>query len=425
MNYNDAMEYIHNSLKFGIKLGLENMNTLMGLMGDVHKKLRYVHVAGTNGKGSTAAFISEILIKSGYKVGIFTSPYIERFSERIKVNGEEIKNEDIARITESLKKNVDIMVQNGNGNPTEFEIVTAMAFQYFYEMKCDIVVLEVGLGGRLDSTNIIDSSLLSVITTISYDHMDILGDTLSEIAFEKAGIIKKNGDVLLYPASAEIDKVFADTCRKLDAKLSRADFSGIEIKENSIKGQRFSYKSYEDLEISLLGIHQIKNAVMSILACEMLREKGLNISESTIREGLAATKWPGRFEVIKEVPLFVIDGAHNTEGAKALAENIKTYFFGKKIIFIIGVLKDKDYLKIIETVAPFAKRFITVTPKSSRSLSAAELGKIVNTYCKDTIVSGTINEAVEIALKMANEEDIICAFGSLYYIGEIREILRR
>ncbi|MFA6309284.1 MAG: Mur ligase family protein, partial [Clostridia bacterium] len=191
MNYNDAMDYIHNSLKFGIKLGLDNMKTLMSLMGNPHKKLRYVHVAGTNGKGSTVAFINEILIKSGYKVGTYISPYIERFSERIKVNNVEIANDDIARITEFAKKNVGIMLAQGKGNPTEFEIVTAIAFQYFCEMNCDVVVLEVGLGGRFDSTNIIDSPMLSVITTISYDHTDILGNTLSEIAYEKAGIIKK------------------------------------------------------------------------------------------------------------------------------------------------------------------------------------------------------------------------------------------
>jgi dihydrofolate synthase/folylpolyglutamate synthase len=400
------------------------MKTLMSLMGNPHKKLRYVHVAGTNGKGSTVAFISEILLKSGYKVGTFISPYIERFSERIKVNNTEIANDDIARITEFVKKNVNIMLAEGKGNPTEFEIVTAIAFQYFCEMNCDVVVLEVGLGGRFDSTNIIDSPMLSVITTISYDHTDILGNTLSKIAYEKAGIIKKYSDVLLYPQEAEAEKVIFETCTSLSARLVKADFSGIKITEENLKGQSFNYKkNYSNLKISLLGTYQIRNAVMAILACEILGKKGLKIPQSAIKEGLADTKWPGRFEIIHEKPMFIIDGAHNPEGVEAFTENIKMYFPGKKVTFILGVLRDKDYISIIETLAPLAEGFISVTPLSNRSVSADELGRIVNKYCNNTIVSDTINEAVETALTQAKPNDIICALGSLYYIGEIRKIM--
>jgi dihydrofolate synthase / folylpolyglutamate synthase len=423
LNYTEALDYIHNTLKFGIKLGLHNMEVLLGLMGNPHKKLKFVHVAGTNGKGSTVAFISSILIESGYKVGIYTSPYIERFTERMKVNHDEISHDSLIKITEYVKSKVEIMVSNGENHPTEFEIVTAIAFQYFLESSCDIVVLEVGLGGRFDSTNVIGTPLVSVITTISFDHMDILGHTLAEIAYEKAGIIKKNGDVVIYPQEKSVEKVFYESCESNEAKLHSVDFSDIKLANFDIKGQEFSYDNYSDLKISLLGDHQVKNAVIAIKAAEVLINKGFNITMNSLRNGLLKAKWNGRFEIINLQPVFIIDGAHNQEGAAVLVDSLNKYFPDKRKIFIVGVLKDKDYKAVIKSVMPIASQFIVITPESPRALKASELAIIIEDYCKNVLISDTIEEAIRVSLEMASETDVICAFGSFTHIGIIRETL--
>jgi dihydrofolate synthase/folylpolyglutamate synthase len=420
MNYKEALEYIHGTRKFGCKLGLENIKTLLGMLENPHEKLKYVHVAGTNGKGSTVAFISNILIESGYRTGVFISPYIERFTERIRVNREEIPREDLARITEVVKEKVDEMLNKGLFHPTEFEIVTAIAFQYYYEMKCDIVVLEVGLGGRFDSTNVINTPLVSVITSVSYDHMNILGNTLSQIAFEKAGIIKNNSDVILYPQEIEVEKVIESACNQRNSSLHKVKFSDIQPIDYSIEGQTFNYGLHENLKIKLLGGHQLKNAVVALETCKLLNLKGLKITDETIRKGLEETNWPGRMEVICKNPLVLIDGAHNIDGVKVLAENISTYFSSKKKIFIIGVLKDKEYKAMIEVIAPVADKIITVTPLSERALSAVELADIIKPYCKDVLVSDTIENGIMTAIQIYSNDGIICAFGSLYYIGEVR-----
>lgn len=420
MNYDEAINYIHDTLKFGSKLGLHNITRLLELMGNPHKKLKYVHVAGTNGKGSTVAFISSILIESGCKVGIFTSPFIQRFSERIKINHTEISAEDLARITGLVKEKVEIMIGQGYNHPTEFEIVTAIAFQHYFECRCDIVVLEVGLGGRFDSTNVIDTPELAVITTISYDHMDRLGNTLPEIAFEKAGIIKGKGDVTVYPQENEVEAVFEKICLEREARLHKVDFSRLKLVEWDIEGQLFDYNGYKALRIALLGEHQTQNASVAVRASEILREKGFAVTEASIRKGLANARWPGRLEVINRSPVFLIDGAHNAEGAKALYGALNTYFPEKRITFILGVLRDKEYRSMIEAVVPVAHRFIAITPKSDRALPATELAKILQGYCKNVVVSDTIEEAIRTSLQFSDGDDVICAFGSLYYIGGIR-----
>lgn len=423
MNYEQALEYIHGTLKFGIKLGLDNIRELLKLMDNPHQKLKYVHVAGTNGKGSTVAFISSILEESGYKVGVYTSPYIERFTERIRINGDEISKKDLARITLYVKEKVEMMVSKGGNHPTEFEIVTAIAFQYFYEMCCDIVVLEVGLGGRFDSTNVIENPLVSVITTISYDHMAQLGDTLSKIAFEKAGIIKNGTDVVLYPQVAQADRVFEDVCKEREAQLHRLSFDAINIKNFSIEGQEFDYGEFKSLEIRLLGEHQVKNAVVALEAVRILSQKGYSTCENSIRKGLLQAKWPGRLEVLKIEPIFLIDGAHNPEGVQTLFRFLKTYFPQKKIVFIIGILKDKDYKAMVEECASLAEYIIAVTPNSERALPAGELAQSLEYYCKNVLISDTIVNAVEKSLEITPKDGLICAFGSLYYVGEVRSTL--
>lgn len=422
MDYHEALEYIHGTQKFGWKFGLENIRNLLELMDNPHKKLKFVHVGGTNGKGSTVSFISSMLIEAGYKVGIYTSPYLVRFTERIKINDEEIDEDELAAITGVVREKVGIMLDRGDNHPTEFEIVTAIAFQYFHEKGCDIVVLEVGLGGRLDSTNVIDTPLVSVITTISYDHMNILGNTLEEIAGEKAGIIKADGRVVLYPQLPETEKVFENACREKNAVLYEVDFSRLKLKSFGVDGQVFDYENYTNLKISLLGEHQIKNAAVAIKTIGVLEDGGYKIGASAVRKGLLNAKWPGRLEIINRDPVVIIDGAHNAEGAKALSRSLELYFPGREKTFIIGVLKDKDFIPMIEAVAPIAERFVTVTPNSERAISAKELAIIIKSYCKNVQVSDTIEEAIEKSMSLSPPGGIICAFGSLYYIGGIREI---
>jgi len=425
MDYQEALNYIHGTLKFGWKLGLHNIGALLELMENPHKKLKYVHVAGTNGKGSTVAFISSILMESGYKVGIYTSPYLERFTERIKINNTEISENDLSRITELVKQKVDIMIGRGENHPTEFEIITAIAFQYYYENNCDIVVLEVGLGGRFDSTNIIDTPEVAVITTINYDHMSILGNTLEEIAFEKAGIIKKDGDVVLYPQIDAIDRLFDSICVERNARLHRVDYGTLKLITFGIEGQEFDYSGFKSLRISLLGEHQIRNAAVALEACKLLTEKGFKISESAIRQGLKNARWPGRLEIVNKSPLFLIDGGHNSEGAKTLCEALNKYFPEAKKVFIIGVLRDKDYKTMVEAIVPIADQVITVTPESDRALPAEELAIFIKSYCKSVIASDKIEDAIETSLKVSTLDSVICAFGSLFYIGKVREYFEK
>ena len=341
MNYDEALEYIHGTLKFGSKLGLHNIGALLGLMGEPHKKLKFVHIAGTNGKGSTSAYISSILTEAGYRTGLFTSPFIQRFTERIRIGDDEISQVELAEITSFVKSCVDRMIAMGESHPTEFEIVTAIALEYFYREKCDIVVLEVGLGGRFDSTNIIDTPEVAVIATINYDHTDRLGSTLAEIAFEKAGIIKPGGDVVIYGQDREVEKVFENACAERGAKLTRADFSGIVVHDFGIDGQIFSFERHDRLRIKLLGRHQTRNAALALKAAEVLREKGFSISDAALKRGLENTRWPGRLEVLSRDPVVLIDGAHNPEAAAVLKNTLDVYFPGRPVTFIMGVLMDK------------------------------------------------------------------------------------
>lgn len=420
MNYDEAIAYIHETLKFGSKLGLHNIGMLLKLMGDPQKKLKFVHVAGTNGKGSTTAFISNILMEAGYRTGIYISPFIQRFTERIRIGNDEISREELADITVFVKAGVDKMLAMGENHPTEFELVTAIAFEYFYRKGCEIVVLEVGLGGRFDSTNIIDTPEVAVITTIGYDHTDRLGKTLPEIAFEKAGIIKPGGDVVIYGQSREVEQVFEKACTERGANLYKIDFSDLGLHEFNIDGQIFSFSGYKNLKIGLLGKHQTHNAAVAVKATELLKTRGYNISEDNLRRGLSNTKWPGRLEVLSRNPVLIIDGAHNTEGAAVLRKALDEYFPGRPVTFIMGVLSDKDYKAMMKIVLPSCKRLFAVTTGSPRALPADTLAEAAMSYCKNVQISDTIERAVSRCMDTASADEIICAFGSLYYIGAVR-----
>ena len=422
MNYEEAMEYIHGTLKFGSRLGLESIGKLMDFMGNPQKKLRFVHVAGTNGKGSTTSFISNILICAGYKTGIFTSPYIQRFTERIKINNNEIDLKELTEIINFVKSKIDIMTDEGFEHPTEFEIITAVAFEYFYRNNCDIVVLEVGLGGRYDSTNVIEAPEVCVITTISLDHTDRLGNTIAEIAYQKAGIIKSNCDTVIYPQKSEAEEVFEEVCKTQNAVLHKTCLDTLKLIEYSLEGQLFNYKNYKNLNIRLLGDHQMSNAALAIDACEILFNKGFNIDYNNIKEGLSKTSWPGRLEIINKNPLILIDGAHNFEGGQALNAALDKYYAEKNKIFIVGFLKDKDYQKTMDMLAKKAKLIITVTPNNERALQSNELATVLNQYSDNVMDGVTLENSLKLAYMNIDEHSIICVFGSLYMIGEIRKL---
>ncbi|MCR8746169.1 bifunctional folylpolyglutamate synthase/dihydrofolate synthase [Romboutsia lituseburensis] len=426
MNYQESLNYINESHKFGIRLGLDNMRNLLELLGNPQDKLNVIHVAGTNGKGSTCSFITSILKESGYKVGLYTSPFLETFTERIRINGDNILEEDVARIVTLIKEKIE----QGDIYPTEFEIVTAMAFYYYCEQGVDFVALEVGLGGRYDATNIIKTSDISVITSISLDHVGILGDTVAKIAYEKGGIIKENGTAIVYDQSDEAKDVIKDICKEKNAKYIEVKFDDISIKQSDIYSQVYDCsimgKKYDDLEIKLIGDHQINNSILALSAIEFLKEKkGLNITEENIRKGLINTKWPGRIEKIMEKPIFIIDGAHNEDGARSLAKAIDKNFNGKKATLLIGMLEDKDINGVLEILMPYFNKVITTTPDNPRAIDSEKLKDKISKYVDNIVSKPSIEEAVEYTLKNSSEDEIVISAGSLYMIGTVRTLVNK
>lgn len=428
MNYNEALQFIHESHKFGMRLGLDNIKKLLELLGNPQNNLKIIHVAGTNGKGSTCSFISSILKESGYKVGLYTSPFLETFTERIRVNGENISEEEVGKIVSLIKEKIEIMVSEGYSYPTEFEIVTAMAFYYYNQEKVDFVALEVGLGGRYDATNVIDKPVVSAITSISLDHTGILGDTLAKITFEKGGIIKENCPTIVYPQQEEASEVIKNICAEKKSKYIECDFKNIEIKSSNINSQIYNCningKELRDLEIKLIGDHQIKNSIVALNVIEYLNDiKITNISEENIRKGLLETKWPGRIEKISENPMFIIDGAHNEEGAKSLANSIDKYFENKNKILVIGMLEDKDIDSVLDLLIPKFNKVITTTPDNPRAIDANKLKEKIERYNIEVTCKPNIKEAVDYALEISNKDDVIISAGSLYMIGNVRTII--
>lgn len=424
MNYKEALEYIHTTYRFGRKLGLENISKLLELLGKPQEKLNIIHVAGTNGKGSTCSFISRILQEGGYKVGLYTSPFLETFNERIRINGEDIKDDDLGRVTAIVKEKADEMVASGYNHPTEFEIVTAIAFYYYYEQAVDYLVLEVGMGGRFDATNVI-RPLLSVITSISLDHIDYLGDTLGKIAYEKAGIIKENIPLVLYPQEKEAESVIEEVAASKNALVYKVNSDQIKIKETSLEGQTFEIPEFGELKTSLIGEHQVKNAFTAFTAISLLRKNGVKLEDEAIRRGIENTRWAGRLELMKKNPTIIIDGAHNEEGAQALGRAIDEYMGDKNIKLVLGMLSDKDVDKVTSILVPRVKRVIATVPDSDRALSADELKAKILKFEKEVISIPNISDAVDYSIKESNKDDVIIFAGSLYMIGEVRSILKK
>ena len=429
MNYTETMKYIKDTAKFGSNYGLSRTEKILELLGNPHKNLKCIHVAGTNGKGSTTAMISKMLLENGYKVGMYTSPFLEEFEERIQVDGQNIPKEDLAQVVTKVSRAVMQVVELGYEQPTEFEIITCAMFLYFYEQEVDFAVVEVGLGGRLDSTNVI-IPLVSVIVSISYDHMNILGNSLTEIAGEKAGIIKEKVPVVLYPQEPEVESLIEDICKERNSKLTKvsklsAEFLGI-VEEDKLK-QRVNIKtsndSYKDIKLSLLGKHQLLNCAMALQVIEKVREKGFAISDKKIYEALSKVKWHGRLEILNKSPLVVIDGAHNIDGIKKLKESVETYFNYDKMVLILGILADKQVENMIKTIVPMASKVIAVTPNSERGKLSEELRDIILKYNSECEAFESYEEAYKKASSYCTDKDLLLVSGSLYMIGDMRGII--
>lgn len=434
MKYNEALEYIHGTYKFGSKLGLDNIRRLLEKLGNPQDGLDIIHVAGTNGKGSTCAFISSVLSEAGNKVGLYTSPYLEVFNERIQINGNLIEDERLAELTHRVKEKVEILLSEGNAHPTEFEIVTAIAFCYFKEEKVDFLILEVGMGGRLDATNVIEKSLVSVIVPLALDHTQYLGETIGQIAMEKCGIIKENGLVVSASQSVEAEKVIENICAERHAKLETVKTCNYQITKRSLEAYEFKsavLNGLGNIKIGMLGEHQIRNGILAIRVLELLvSEYGVELDLKTIRRGMEKAIWPGRLEMIAQNPCIIIDGAHNKHGAMVLSEFLRYHFKprGKrlgKIIGVIGVLGDKDTDGIIEETATLFDKIIVTEPVNKRAMEVKDLKALIEKSHDSVDGIKHWKKAIESALTDANPEDCIVVYGSLYLIGYVRSFIAR
>ncbi len=418
MSYEETLQYIHNVKWQGSKPGLERTERLLKALGNPEKKLKFVHIAGTNGKGSAAACIASVLQRAGYKTGLYTSPFILRFNERMQVNGVHITDDELETMTDEIRPFADAMTDDP---PTEFELITALAMKHFLYKQCDIVVLEVGMGGELDSTNVIETPEVAVITAIGLDHTAELGSTIREITSAKAGIIKPDGDVVLYGGDADVEDVVAQTCARQNARLHRTDFTLLNILTADLDGVMFDFSPYKNIRLPLVGTYQPRNAAVAITALEILRVKGYTITDDDIIDGLAVVKWPGRFEILARAPVFILDGAHNPHGVAATAESLRQYFGDKKIVFILGVMADKDIGEMIPYIDALAERYIAVQPNHPRAMKAEQLRDQLAQTGKPAAAAPSILEGVALAVEQAGLDGVVCAIGSFYMSSDIRE----
>lgn len=416
LTIDQALNFIHGFSPTASEPDLSRMADLLARLGSPEKRLRAVHIAGTNGKGSTAAMLACVMTSAGFRTGLFTSPYISRFNERMRINGLSIPDDELARLSGQL---AGLMTKRDEALG-EFEIVTALAFMWFAQKRCDIVILEVGIGGRLDPTNFINAPECAVITNIGLDHTRLLGDTVEKIAAEKARIIKPGSVAVMYEQEQSVIDVIKRRCDETEVKLRIPDFAGIESVRDSVDGQVFRYKDSE-YGLSLLGAHQLRNAATSLEAVSVLRERGWSIPESAVRLGLAEAVWPARFEIVSRRPWFVVDGGHNPQCAEAVAASLRAYFPGIYTVMLIGTLRDKDFAAITAILDGVAGEYIAVAPDNPRALPAAELGAHLAKYGKSVLVCDSIEYAVELSKSRAGRDGVVCAVGSLYMAGAIRE----
>ena len=418
MNLQQALSYIHSTTWLGSRPGLERTRELLRRMGEPQKRLRFLHIAGTNGKGSTAAMLASILRQAGYRTGLYTSPYITHFSERMQVDGIPISDEALCQITEFVRPLAEAMEQG----PTEFELITCIALEFFARSGCDLVVLEAGMGGALDSTNVIDTPECAILCRIGLDHTEYLGSTLAEIAATKAGIFKPGGLCVTYPAEPEVEAVYARAAAERQLDWRRADFSRLAPRSHDLTGQRFDFGPLQNLFLPLLGENQLCNAAVALTAVLALRERGWQISDRQLAEGLAQVRWPGRFELLRPSgPLFLVDGGHNPQCIQALAENLRSYLPGRRLTLLAGVMADKDAAAMFAQLQPLAAQAVTVTPDNPRAMPAPQLAQLLTACGIPAQAASSVRAGVRAACALAGPEGAVVALGSLYMVGEIRQ----
>ncbi len=421
MNYNEAIEYIHSVNWMFCNPGLDRVKALCRALGDPQDSLKFIHVAGTNGKGSFCSMLDSVLRAEGYRVGLFTSPYIMEFGERMRVDGENISESELCDLVERVKPIADSM----EDKPTEFELITALAFLYFAEKKCDFVVLECGLGGRLDATNVVKTSILSVITGIALDHTAILGDTHEKIAAEKAGIIKSGVPTIWCGSHEGAERVISEKAAEMGSRFVKIDRSTMNIKNMTLGGTDFDFGDHKNIHIPLLGSYQPLNAANVLIAIDLLRELGVEISEEAVETGLRRVVWHARFEIINKDPLVIADGGHNPEGIDGAVESIKQYFT-EKVGIVTGVMADKDYGYMAGRMAEVGARVFCLTPDNPRALHAADYAKVFSDLGVEASPYNSVNEAVSAAMEWgrANNIPVVC-LGSLYMYCEIRKAINK
>lgn len=421
MNYDESLSFIHSRLKFGSRPGMERISALCEAFGNPQNDLKYVHVAGTNGKGSVCCMLASVLTQAGYRTGLFTSPYVVDFRERIQVNGRMIGKDELASIISEIKPVTERLSATGI-EPTEFEIITLAAFLYFKKQGCDIVVLETGLGGKLDSTNIISSSEVSVITSISMDHTEILGDTLMKIAEQKCGIFKRGGTVVSYPQKDfTVERYIKEKAKEAGCSYVQHELSRIRLVQQELDGSTVIYAGCT-FKIPLAGKHQIYNFATAAAALIVLKNKGYEISRQNMIDGISAVSVPARTEIVSRSPLVIIDGGHNAEGMEALCDTVRKFLSDRKLIAVFGMMRDKDYQRCIGEFAPLCSRMYATTPSNPRSLSSKELAGYLKQYCKKVKAVDDPGKAYAAALKKCDKDSAVIVCGSLYLAADVKKI---
>ena len=423
MNYEEAMNFIQNTNKFGSVLGLDNIRELLERLGNPQDQLRVVHIAGTNGKGSTLAFLAGIFRESGYRAGRYVSPASFSYEERFRINEENISKKDLCFYMEKIKNVAEEMVKDGLSHPTMFEIETALSFLYFLDKKVDVVLLETGMGGRLDATNVVKKPIATVIASIGMDHMQFLGDTLEKIASEKAGIIKEGCPVISYDNTKEVNEVIKNKAKQMHAKVTFVNSAGIRVLQESLNGESFSYRSsdgrwYEKIEIPLLGRHQINNAALALETLNVIKNYYC-ISDFQTEDGMRKTIWRGRIEILEREPMVICDGAHNPDGAKSLLSFLQNNFTNRRLIYIMGVLSDKDYEQMVQILAPSADKIYTVAPDNPRALSSRELCNCISKYHQNVEERQRLAECLSEVRQKAEKDDVIIICGTLSFQNEL------
>lgn len=423
MNYEEAMNFIQNTNKFGSVLGLDNIRELLERLGNPQDQLRVVHIAGTNGKGSTLAFLAGIFRESGYRAGRYVSPASFYYEERFRINEENISKKDLCFYMEKIKNVAEEMVKDGLSHPTMFEIETALSFLYFLDKKVDVVLLETGMGGRLDATNVVKKPIATVIASIGMDHMQFLGDTLEKIASEKAGIIKEGCPVISYDNTKEVNEVIKNKAKQMHAKVTFVNSAGIRVLQESLNWESFSYRSsdgrwYEKIEIPLLGRHQINNAALALETLNVIKNYYC-ISDFQTEDGMRKTIWRGRIEILEREPMVICDGAHNPDGAKSLLSFLQNNFTNQRLIYIMGVLSDKDYEQMVQILAPAADKIYTVAPDNPRALSSRELCNCISKYHQNVEERQRLAECLSEVRQKAEKDDVIIICGTLSFQNEL------